>query len=359
MCLNQMPSEFQLLHPSHKGIRMKFNLRSARVTHFFLRLSSARGSSSSQMIKRISAAMLVLFAVCAHGQEMIKINVLEIYEHVPLPPANVQAAFARHECKEENTYLRCNAEKFYQPIVDEQNALGMQFEKLNLVLNTPAPAAVQTMAPDEIRKKMETMSVEEKMQFAMAMTQQMGFGSKALTPESEEVIAAQEEYSRLNERIAGENLSARFTLRVTELKTARARKHDEVEAWYAAEHKKIPLVSYDEAGKAPEPKAEYALKQAAMNKHFAVENEYLQTLLTHWPEEIAFLKTLYMPFQQKLAAINYGEDAENIETKRTLAGGQQIMFGASGVLPEISRAATEEAAQWQLRKLELEKQKPL
>jgi len=287
------------------------------------------------------------------------VNVLELYGRVPLPPANVQAAYARHECKEENTYLRCNVEKFYKAIVDEQNALGQQFAKLSLVLNAPAPVAAQQMDPEEIRKKMETMSVEEKMKFAMAMTQQMGLGPKALTPESEEVIAAQEEYGKLNERLAldGQNPNERFK-KQAELTMARERKHDEINTWYTAEHKKIPLVSFGEAGRYPEPKAEYALKQAAMDKHFAAENEYLQALLKHWPEEIAYLKTLYTPFQENLATINYGEEAENVETKRLLVGGQTSMLNSVDALVKLSRTATEEAMKWQFGKMELEKQKP-
>jgi len=311
------------------------------------------------MLQRFLLPLLLLPALTL-GQEMIKVNVLGLYDRVPLPPASVQAAYERHECKVENTYLRCYLDKFYKPIIDEQNMLGQQFEKLNLVLNAPAPASLQQMDPEEIRKKMESMSVEEKMQFAMAMTQQMGLGPKALTPESEDVIAAQEEYAKLNERFAldMQNTEARYK-KQTDLKQARERKHEEVNAWYTAEHKKIPLVSYDEAGRYPEPKAEYALKQAAMDKHFTVENEYLQALLKYWPEEINYLKTLYTPFQQKLAAINYGEDAENIETKRLLVGGQTSMLGSVEALIKLSRAATEEAVKWQLGKIELEKQKPV
>lgn len=311
------------------------------------------------MLKRTAGLLCFMLVVCACGQDMIKLNVLELHSRVPAPPASVAEAFARHECKEENMALRCNAEKIYKAIEEEQRLLGEQFAKLNLVLNTPAPAAMQQMDAEAIQKKLATMSDAEKIQFAMAMSQQMGFGAKALTPESETVIAAQEEHANLSARLASDmqNYSARYQ-QETELKLTRERKHQEVEAWFEAEHKKIPLVVFGEAGRFPEPKAEYALKQAALERHFAVENEYLQGLLAHWPKEIAYLQELFGPFQQKLAAVNYGEDAENLETKRLLVGGQTLMLDSVNALIALSRTATEESAKWWLYKLELAKAKP-
>ncbi len=130
------------------------------------------------MMRRIFSLMLLLFPALAWGQEMVKINVLGLYDRIPAPPADVRAAYARHECKEENTVLRCNVDKFYQPILNEYSALAEQLKKLNMLLNTPAPSSVQKMDSEEIRKKMASMSMEEKVQFAMAMTQQMGLGPK-------------------------------------------------------------------------------------------------------------------------------------------------------------------------------------
>lgn len=309
-------------------------------------------------MSRYLAAVLFLPAL-ACAQEMVKVNMLALYERVPAPPVSVEAALARHECREENMSLRCAVDKFYQPIEGELNALGEQCEKLSFVLSAPVPSSMQQMDAEEIRKKMEKMSDAEKIQFAMAMTQQMGFGARALTPESEEVIAAQEEHARLSEKLALEmqDHTARYR-KQTDLKLARERQHEEVNTWYAAEHKKIPLVSYGEVGRLPDIKAEYALKLAATEKHLAVENAYLQDLLKHWPEEIAHLKALYGPFQEKLAAIDYGEEAENVETKRLFVGGQASMLGSVESLIKLSRAATEEAITWWLSKKELEKQKP-
>lgn len=311
------------------------------------------------MIQRTAGLLCFMLVVCACGQDMIKLNVLELYNRVPAPPASVAEAFARHECKEENMALRCNAEKIYKAIEEEQRMLGEQFAKLNLVLNAPMPGAMQQMDAEAIQKKLATMSDAEKIQFAMAMSQQMGFGAKALTPESEAVIAAQEEHANLSARVAsdGQNYGVRYQ-QETELKLTRERKHKEVETWFETEHKKIPMVVFGEAGRFPEPKAEYALKQAALDRHFAVENEYLQGLSAHWPKEMAYLQELFGPFQEKLAAINYGEDAENLETKRLLVGGQILMLGSVEALVKLSRTATEEAAQWWLYKLELAKVKP-
>ncbi len=311
------------------------------------------------MKRNMTLVLSLLLAVCAFGQKMIKVNMLELYGRVPVPPASVQEAVARHECKEENIILRCTAEKFYRQIESELNALGEQCQKLNFVLNVPVSASLQQMDAEELRQKMEKMSDAEKVQFAMAMTQQMGLGARALTPESEEVIAAQEEHARMSETLALEmqDHATRYR-KQTDLTLAREHQHKEVNDWYTTQHKKIPLVSYGEAGRLPELKAEYALKLAAADRHLAVEEAYLQALLKHWPEEIFRGNALYGPFQQKLAAINYGEDAENVETKRLLVGGQISMLGSVEALIKLSRTATEEAIAWWLSKKELEKQKP-
>jgi hypothetical protein len=76
-----------------------------------------------------------------------------------------------------------------------------------------------------------------------------------------------------------------------------------------------------------------------------------------WPEYCAHLKAQYTPFQEKLAAINYGEDVLNQENKRILVGGQGLLPGPADDLVQFSRDVTETAANWWLQKMELERQK--
>jgi GTPase Era involved in 16S rRNA processing len=109
----------------------------------------------------------------AFGQGMVKVNVVELYDKIPAPPADAKAAHARLVCVTENTMQRCDAEKFYQPINSELATLQQRVEKTLAALAQPSVTAMQQIDPQEMQKKMEKMTQEEKIQFAMQMSQQM------------------------------------------------------------------------------------------------------------------------------------------------------------------------------------------
>ena len=83
-----------------------------------------------------------------------------------------------------------------------------------------------------------------------------------------------------------------------------------------------------------------------------------EALQKTWPEYRDQKKARHLPLQQKLAAINYGEAAENVETKRILVGAQSMLLGPADDLISFSREATETAARWWMQKAKLDRQKP-
>jgi hypothetical protein len=300
--------------------------------------------------------LLMIIPFQAFSQEMVKINVPALADKFPPPPADVKAAYLRLECIEVNMAQQCSADKFYQPMTDTLAAIKLQLEKLSLALTVPASSGMQNMTEEEIQTKLDSMSLEEQMQFAM----QMSYGAGAMQPESsDEVIAALEEYSQLTEQISmeiqnpGELIQKGITLA-----QQRDNKHQEINSWFNEEYGKLPIVSFGEVGRGAEPKAEYALKVAALEKHIAAENEYLHALQKFWPEYRGHLQARYMPFQEKLAAINYGEDALNPQNKRLLVSGQGLLLTPAEELLSFSREATENAAKWWLQKLQLGQEKP-
>jgi hypothetical protein len=220
--------------------------------------------------------VLIALSFQSFGQEMVKVNIIAYYDQVPAPPPDVKAAYQRLTCVEENMSLQCSAEKFYQPIVSDLAGIKQQLEQLNIALAMPVSSGMQNMNPEEIQKKMAAMTQEEQMQFAMEMSQQMMNTGMNNMPESDEVLAAIEEHGQLATQIATEFQNPSETSRKrTALARERERKHQEVNTWFKAEFDKLPLVSFGEVGKGPGPKAEYTLKVASMEKHIAVENEYL------------------------------------------------------------------------------------
>lgn len=300
--------------------------------------------------------LVMIIPFRAFSQEMLKMNMIALADNIPAPPADVKAAYLRLECIEVNMAQRCSADKFYQPATDELAAVKQQLEQLNMALAMPAESGMQDMTPEEMQQKIASMTPEEQMQFAM----EMSYGAGAMQVEPDEVIAAIEEQNQLSMQISTElmNPGEKFQKRMS-LARERENKHQEVNAWYMAEYDRLPIVSFGEAGRGPEPKAEYALKVASLEKHIAVENEYLQALQQFWPEYREHLKTQCTPFQEKLAAINYGEDVLNLANKRILVGGQGLLLTPAEYLLDYSREVTKTAADWWLQKQELEKQKPL
>lgn len=303
--------------------------------------------------------LLITLPFQTFGQEMVKVNMVALADKVPAPPADVKAAYLRLVCTEVNMAQQCSADKFYQPATDELSAVKLQLEQLNMALAMPVSSGMQDMNPEEIQTRLASMSPEEQMQFAMQMSEQMGYGARALQPEPDEVIAAIEEHSQLGGQISAElmNPGEKFQKRMS-LAMQRENKHQEINAWFKTEYERLPQVSFGEAGRGPDPQAEYASKVASLEKHIAIENEYLQALQQFWPEYREHLKSQYIPFQQKLAAINYGEDVLNPEYKRILAGGQGLLLTPAENLLAFSREVTETAANWWLQKQELERQKP-
>jgi hypothetical protein len=310
------------------------------------------------MTRIISSLLLIFLSIPSFAQEMIKVNIIELYDKIPAPPADVKAARARAECTGEGVTLNCTAEKFFKPTEESTEALARQFGELGMALAQPQADAMRKVDPEEMKKKLESMTQEEQIAYAMEMSKQMGL-TKALEPEPEAVQAALEECDALNLAIAGD---AQNIMEITKKKMAlreqRDRKHQEISEWEAAEAKKIPLVDGGEAGKFPDPKLSYSLRVKTMDKHIAAENEYLKALPAEWNDHLKSEKARYSPLQGKLVAIHYGEDAKNVETKQKLVNGQSQLLGPIGELMSVSKEATDSALNWWRQKEEVVAQKP-
>jgi len=260
---------------------------------------------------------------------MVKVNILELYDKIPAPPADAKAAHGRLACVVENMTQRCDAEKFFQPINSELAALQRRIEKTQAALALPSVKAMQQIDPQEMQKKLEKMSPEEKMQFAMQMSQQMA-GMQNIQPESEEVQAAIAEVNKVNSRANEDFINPdEAAQKMTQIQSDWRRKQDEIKKWKAAEYEKVPQVSMGAGiGLVKEPKAMHALNLNAVAKHLAVENEYLTALQKLWPEELKKRKAIYEPLQQALVTVDYGEAAVNTTFKQMFVQGLISMLSA-------------------------------
>jgi hypothetical protein len=290
---------------------------------------------------------------------MVKVNVVELYDKIPAPPADAKAAHARLVCVTENTMQRCDAEKFYQPINSELATLQQRVEKTLAALAQPSVTAMQQIDPKEMQKKLEKMTPEEKMQFAMQMSQQMA-AAQNIQPESEEVQAAIEEVNKVNSRANEDYINPDETAKkMTQIQSDWRHKQDEIKKWRAAEYEKVPQVGGGPGvGMIKEPKAMHALNLNAIAKQLAVENEYLAALQKLWPEELKKRKAIYEPLQQALVSVEYGEAAVNTTFKQMFVQSQGSMLATATTLIHLSREASESAGRVWQEKLNLEKEKP-
>ncbi|MCG3120986.1 MAG: hypothetical protein ALAOOOJD_03910 [bacterium] len=297
--------------------------------------------------------------ILAFSQEMVKVNMLALYDKIPAPPADAKTAHARLVCVVENTAQRCDAGKFYQPINSELAALQQRVEKTLAALAQPSVTAMQQIDPQEMQKKLEKMTPEEKIKFAMQMSQQMA-GMQNVQPEAEEVQAAIEEVNKVNSRANEDFISPDETAkRLAQIQSDWRRQQEEIKKWQAAEYEKVPEVGMGPGiGMVKEPKAVHALNLNAMAKRLAVENEYLTALQKLWPEELKKRKALYEPVQQALVTVEYGEAAANTTFKQMFVQSQASMLATATNLIHLSREASESAGSLWQEKLRLEKEKP-
>jgi hypothetical protein len=308
-------------------------------------------------MRSIFLALLVLLAVSeGFPQQMVKVNIVELYDKVPVPPGDAKEAYAR--CDHGPGGTACDPGKFYQSIIQREKDLELRLGETSRQLSQPMTGQMQKGDAEAMQKKMETMSQAEKVQYAMEMSKQMGLGPRALSPEPPEVQAALREYTRANQEVGQDIQKAGDEMRVRQqIDEERHRKHVEIDAWTKTEADKIPQVSGGEMSW-PEPKAYHALMVRSAQKHVEVENDYLKTVRKLYQAEMDKGKKRYAILQAKLAAINYGDDAKNIETRKILVGAQSLMMGPLGSLIVLSQDATKQSAEWYARKLEEEQKKP-
>lgn len=301
----------------------------------------------------------LLFPVLVSGQDVVKVNILDLAGKIPPPPADVKEAFQRSDCKEAPSAgygYECHPERFYKPVVDRLDATRQDIEKAVMTLSQPSMEAMKGMDAKEMRKKMKSMSKEDKMKMAMEMSK--GAAPRAISPEPGDVMAAQRECQAVAGGAAEDIRGAEeIYQRRGKLVQARDRKHEEIDAWKEAEAKKLPQISTGETG-GPEPKAYHALLVKATDRHLAAENEYLKAIAKEWQGTHDRYMSRYAPLQKKLVAIGHGEAAKNPETRRQILNAQGLMVGGTDDLVKLSREATDHAYTWWARKLQLEKEKP-
>lgn len=297
-------------------------------------------------MNRIAPLVLLSLALCAPAaaQQTVPIDIVALYGQIPELPSSLLQAHGRATCAPPRS---CDASGLYGPIEAHFTELARQLELAIAAASRPAGDPMMGLTPEEMSSKLQAMTREEQVAFAMEMSRQQHAPPKQ---ESAPVGAALAEAARLTQEastdVLGESPSVRvgFMHRHEELRTALERELAAVDTWFQSGG------FYDSQG-LPNEKWEAGTAQA-MERRFAAHDSYLQNLAQAFNQEIAFQRARFSPFQQKLAAIGYGQQAVNQMSRSQLLAVQKMMLRAGSMLAEASRRATEDGAALWAKKLE-------
>ena len=308
----------------------------------------------------LSLLSVLMTALClgpaGNAQEMVKVNILKLYDKVPPVPANAKEAYGRCSRSEDGNSL--DEAAFFKSIEDSTKALQSRLEKLLMALDKPTIDKYNTIDQKAVQQKMKSMSKEERVAYAMELSKQMGLGPKSMVPESPSVNAAVQEVSHAN-ATGGKNIQQAgeiFRLR-SERNQRFDQRHSDIDKWKSDEETKLPEISTGEMSY-PEPKAYRALEIQAAEKHIAVANDNLKAIQEDFHTDHTKALEQFTTVQEKLAAIHYGDDARNPEIKRMLVGGQMQMLPPLSALIKYSREATATGAKWYLERVKAGESKP-
>jgi len=307
----------------------------------------------------ITLIVLSTMAFTLSAQVPVKKDLMQMLENIPPPPATVKDAFAKVVINNNYGELRCSAEKLFNPIEQEVKGVEAEFAAqpkptAGSVIPGLSPENAKKLDDPEMKKKMKTMSKEEKMKMAMEMMKSMPPGGPVTEIDSPSVRAAFDEWQKIYNDTQNE-----FQRSVNEQQEEAAlieeyrKSHSEVDSSEAADIAKLPQISSGEMS-APDPAKVKEVKLKSADKHIAIADKRLKKILPQWHASVDHAKTKYTVFCQKLAAANYAVDSKNYSTKKVLADAQLTILVTIGRLIKQSRTACEESASWQARRVSIE-----
>jgi len=284
---------------------------------------------------------------------------MQMLEKIPPPPATVKDAFAKVIMNDNYGELKCSAKKLFDPIEQEVKEVEEEFKAqpkpdAGTVIPGGSSENAKKMDDPEMKKKMKTMSKEEKMKMAMEMMKSMPPGGQVVEIDSPSVHAAYDEWQRIYNDTQNE-----FQRSVNEQQEEAAlieeyrKSHSDADLWEAAEIAKLPQISSGEMSE-PDPAKVKEIKLKSADKHIAIADKRLKLILPQWRASVDHAIARYAVFCQKLAAANYAVDSKNYSIKKVLADAQLTILQVLQHQMQQSRAAWEESASWQARRINIE-----
>lgn len=300
----------------------------------------------------ILCAAVSFFLVSASGQVPVKHNIIKVLDEIPAPPSTAREAYGRLTVDESARPPAVSGQALFAPVESQLKAAEDAYKAQEPAVRNAVPPGMSPdmarMAQDpEFKKKMKSMSKEERMKLAMSMMSSAPApGTSVLKPEPPEVQAAFVEWQKLTGDIQAEfNRGVAAQNAATAAAEADAKAHDEISAWEAASIDKLPQISSGEMS-APDPMKVKAVRLQAADKHIALADKRLATLKKEWPVERDRVRSRYGSFYAKLIAADYAAASPNPSTQKILSDGQMTVLKEVAVVVKHARDAYESAASW-------------
>ena len=309
-------------------------------------------------MRTIFLVTICLWTIAAMAQPSAQIHLLGYFDRIPVPPSSAQEAYTKLHCRVDGGQTACTPDSLFAPLESELTALNMQIMRKQSQ-STAAPSASQQdlakkMQDPEYQKKIQSMTQEEKIAWAMEMSRGMQQGTQPRSPETPAVLAA------INESAALTQSSTRDMQERVQRSADRQKhdadlqaRHDAIESWLQGELQKLP--SPEEMPEdSPAAKAVKSLRVKAAERHLAVADADLQVQRRAWLADRDSAKARCTPFVNALEATHNGDDAVNPETKAVLLGGESTVLGRVASVTGASKDLYRNAVQWYAQKARLE-----
>lgn len=304
---------------------------------------------------------IVLLSVSVLAQSPVKKDLMKVLNEVPPPPATVAEAYSRCTCDETPRSTSCNVDRLFASVEAQLKEVEDLYKAQEASVKGAVPPGMSPeaarMAQDpEMKKKMKSMSKEEKMKLALSMMGSGQPGIPAVKPDPPEIQSAFTELQKLsadaieeyNRGVASQN--ARLAEAQSDQKA-----HDEIAAWEAETIAKLPQISSGEMS-APDPAKVKVVRLKAADRHIALADKRLAAFSKEWPVERDHIRTRYGAFHAKLVAADYAQASPNPSTLKILSDGQMTIMTRIAACVVLSRDAYVRAATWLALRKSIEKE---
>lgn len=315
-------------------------------------------------MRSFALALALLFSSSTlFAQIPVKHDIFSVIGEIPEPPPTAKDAFSRVVLDASGSPSSLSAEAWYATasarLKEAEDAYKAQEPAIRNAVPPGITPEMARMAQDpEIKKKMKSMSKEERMKFAMSMMNSGAApGVPTLKPEPQNVQAALNEWQKVSAETQAEfDRGVRLQKAMIDEQSADERAHDAISEWEKTEIAKLPQISSGEMS-APDPVQVRKVKLQAADRHIGLADKRLAAFAKEWADQREHVRSRYEAFYTKLIAADYAAASPNPSTQKILSDGQITVLKDVGAILHLSREACESAARWVALRTMIERQK--